>query len=89
MGQTKDNTIVICGFSIKHAAIWNKSKDSLDRNRGIMVVLYFGFELFCRPSSALGLNRIVDLAVLWVLTVLYVEQFVGLEKYLRPCNAFG
>ena len=60
----------MCGFSVKYAVIWNKSKDWLDRNRGIMVVLYFGFELYCRPSSALGFNCIVDLAVLWVLTVL-------------------
>ena len=32
-GQTKDNTIGICCFSTKHAALGRKSKDLLDRNQ--------------------------------------------------------
>ena len=32
-GQTKDNDIGICRFSIKHSALWRKSKDWLARNQ--------------------------------------------------------
>ena len=32
-GQTKDNTIGICSFSAKHAALRGKNKDLLARNQ--------------------------------------------------------
>ena len=32
-GQTKDNKIGICCFSVKHAALRSKSKDCLARNQ--------------------------------------------------------